>query len=196
MTEQEQPKLLEVLNAPPESQFSMNWTMLDGYGANVQLTMRANHLAEWPDVFRTRAAFLELAQKNGWTFTTRAQAPAPHPTVAAPAPVGGPVAPVAPVAASDNGTQAVTTNLLKIEPLSTGKVKLGFWNAGRKYAEITAHKLPAEALALLRTTGQWTMEQMQKAGEYTLPVRIEWRASENTNTNGNPYKNIVAVHPA
>jgi len=82
-----------------------------------------------------------------------------------------------------------------VTPRADGKADLDFWNAGRQYAEIRAVKTPAEAAAMLATTGAWTPDNFTKAGAFTLPVTIEYRLSEKLNAKGNPYKNILAVKP-
>lgn len=68
--EQKRKAVLELAGtlAPPDSQVSLNWQMQDGYGATVQVTMRCAVLEDWPSVMKTRAAFLDAAQKGGWTF--------------------------------------------------------------------------------------------------------------------------------
>lgn len=181
---------------PPESQFSLNWQMIDGYGGNVQVTMRGSYVGEWPEIMQERAKFVDLAQKKGWTFPGSVK---PAAGLTPP-----PAAPAAPVAAPSNGTatstvkvvQVLSATELRVMPRADGKVDLEFWNTGRQYAEIKATKAPAEAVAMLAATGAWALDNFSKAGAFTLPVTIEYRLSDKLNSKGNPYKDVLAVKPA
>jgi len=78
------------MTAPtPESPFSVTFRMTDGYGCDVQVTMRDGVTKEIvKQVFEARKEFVELAVGHGWQFTA-ASKPAPQ---AAPASNGQPPA--------------------------------------------------------------------------------------------------------
>lgn len=71
--------------APPECQVSMNWTMIDGFGSNVQITMRGVNLPDYAAVLKTRKEFCDKAQESGWTFPGKV-APVAGLTAAGPLP--------------------------------------------------------------------------------------------------------------
>lgn len=72
--------------ALPESPFSLTWRMQDGYGCDVQITMRHGVNREViAEVMGNRKAFLDLAQKAGW----QVNAAKPAPTTAPAAPANG-----------------------------------------------------------------------------------------------------------
>ena len=189
------PEVVTIMeDTPPESQFSMNWQMIDGYGGNVQITMRATRLAEWGDVLKARKEFCTTAQEHGWTFPG-----ALKPTATAPSPIVAPPGvqlvvtppPVAPAVQAAAGVQTLTAASMKVTPLPEGKVKIEFWNPGREWAEITATKTPEQAAAMLGSG--WTVAHFKTAQVYALPVTIEWRNSERLNRAGKPFKDILKV---
>lgn len=180
-----------------ENEFSMNWQMVDGFGGNVQITMRAGELAGWAAVMGVRKEFCEKAQQSGWTFpgvvkVQAAPAPLPANTTATPAPAPmGATSTTAP--ANGNGVLSVTSSELRVTPRTDGKVDLAFWNAGRKYEEIKATKSPDDAIRLLAPTGVWTKDNFTAVGTFGLPVSIEYRLSDKRNSKGNPYKDILKI---
>lgn len=70
-----------------ENEFSMNWTMIDAAGVNVQVTVRRPKLEDWPTAMKEREKIMDATQKTGWSVpgSIRATVTAPSQAVAAPA---------------------------------------------------------------------------------------------------------------
>lgn len=171
----------------PESQFSMNWTMIDGFGANVQITMRATRLNDWAEVMKTRKAFAEKAQENGWTFPGVVKA-AVGPTAAPPAPAS-----TAPVAVGGASVKTIHATRMDVKPRTDGKLDIEFYEPGHNYPDIkkAAVDVPG-ALKLLAPTGEWLPTHFDGAKSYPVKIDVDWRDGK-PNSKGQPYKDIVAV---
>jgi len=115
------------------------------------------------------------------------KAPAPVPTAKQPAAVGQ----NAPSA--QGGT--ILVNKISVTPRTDGKVKIDFWSAGRKYADISLVAMIDQVLSELHPVASFPVEAMEKAGEYALNCKVDWVPSENLTSKGNPYKNIVRIYP-
>jgi hypothetical protein len=85
---------------------------------------------------------------------------------------------------------------MTVTPRTDGKIELAFFEAGHQYADIKAIKGVAECIALLHSTGGWTVDHFKAIAEYPVNMLIDWKPSDNLNKNGKPYKNIVTVSPA
>jgi len=115
------------------------------------------------------------------------KAPAPVPTAKQPAAVGQNTT------SAQGGT--ILVNKLTVTPRTDGKVKVDFWSAGRKYADISLVAMIDQALSDLSPVAEFPVEAMGKAGEYALNCKVDWVPSENLTSKGNPYKDIVRIYP-
>jgi hypothetical protein len=180
--------------APPESQFSLNWQMVDGYGGNVQVTMRAAFIGEWPDIMRERKEFCEKAQTAGWTFpgkvTPNAVAPAlpPSPkgglTGSNGAPVPPPLGVVAPAAGR---TDSVCAMIEVATSYSGGKTQLKFHVDGMEHP-LTFTREVKEMATLLKPLG-YTADHIVVGKKYPTNCIVTWVQAEK-------YRNVLAVRPA
>ncbi len=184
--------------SPPESQFSLNWMMLDQFGGNVQCTMRAAFLSEWPTIMGTRKEFCLKAQEAGWTFPGGVK-PAPSltpPPATAPAPVAAPTTVPAATAPTNGHVLVINSVRMDVVPKADGKAELQFFEAGHKYADLyITRKLP-ELLTLIAKTGDWTLAHLQAASSYQTAMLVEYTLSDKLNQKGKPYKDVQAVKPA
>jgi hypothetical protein len=180
---------------PPESQFSMNWTMIDGYGANVQITMRATHLAEYPDALKTRKDFMEKAQLAGWTFPAAPVRPTPGIAPSVPAAAPAATSAPAPLAPAAPGTNTVLATRMDVKPRTDGKLDIEFYETGHNWPDVkkAAVDVPG-AIRLLAACGAWTAEQFAGAKSYPVQIAVDWREGKPNGKGGN-YKDIVAVRP-
>jgi hypothetical protein len=120
------------------------------------------------------------------------QAPAPAGAKAAPAPV--PAQTPAPTPATGGG--AVEVNRVTVTPNAEGKTKIEFWKTGRKYPELQAAWTPERAAELFaRLDASWTAAHFQAATAYDVTFTVVWENSQNLNSKGNPYKDIVDLRP-
>jgi hypothetical protein len=196
---------------PAEAGFSLNWTMLDADGCNVQITMRAAHVTGWKDVMVERHGFIARALKAGWTTrgvkaapeTTPAEraadlghaAPSQPAAAQAPKPANGNGhAPVsqAPVAAGKQVIELVAAKV-EIAPQPDGKVKLNFFEAGHKYPDIYAVK-PAAAWSQMLN---WDVAEFGKVQAFEgLAMKVGYTLSDKLNSVGNPYKDLAYIKAA
>lgn len=126
-------------------------------------------------------------------------APAQQRAPAAPPPAAGGGAPAAAGsgnAPGDTGVFNVDYFVVKARDNDAERVDIAFWGTGRKYAEVTIVKKPAEAAALLsQGTGQaWTAEYFTPGARYTVALAVHWRNSEKLNKNQVPYKDVTAIN--
>lgn len=178
----------------PEAGFSLNWQMVDGYNATVQVTMRTGNLSDWPSVLTQRKDFMENATKNGWGIPGKPTAQAPAAAVAqasTPATPAAKPAEAAPVARA-NGKEIVTLMAarMEVEPKPEGKVQLRFYEAGHKFPDLYANGTVENMLKLLAPTGQWTEEHLATAASYDFVHPVRYTLGK-PNSKGNPYKDIV-----
>jgi hypothetical protein len=180
--------------AEPEAGFSLNWQMVDGFNATVQVTMRTAHVYNWPDVMKHRADFMEKAVAKGWNVPGRlpsATPPAAVATTATPT-APRPSAALAPVQPS-GGKEILTLVATKMEvmPKPDGKVELKFFEQGHKFPDIYATGAVENMVKLLTPTGQWTAEMLSQATTYEgLAYTVRYTLGK-LNSKGNPYKDIV-----
>jgi hypothetical protein len=183
---------LHEIVSQPEAGFSLNWQMVDTLGATVQVTMRTARVAEWPDVMKHRAAFLQKATEKGWAVPSKLPnlpSPAPQPTASAPAPA------LAQASSNGNGALVLDSARMEVVPGADGKSEVKFYADGHQYPDLYTKRTPAQLAVLLQPTGQWTPDHFTKAGTHAVPMRIEYKLSDKKNSKGNPYKDIVAVKP-
>ena len=189
---------------PAESPISMNWTMYDKRGVQVQITMRAGVDAEIiKQVFNARAEFVEqvLKEERGWTVPV-APKPAPaakeNKAVAILKEVGA--APQV-IAAAMQATAHIKPVMeiravhMTVEPKAGGKVNVNFFGNDRKmphnqfadiYVTRTAEQL-AKDMAFLDP------EVFTGPGEYGVEMLIGYTLSDKLNSKGNPYKDIQYI---
>lgn len=196
-TEDVTPQALQDSDVPPaEAGVSLNWTMLDRNGANVQVTMRATFAASWPGLMKHRAAFMEKALENGWTIPGKAQA---QPSGLPPAPVAPQAAPAPEAATPPPGgkqVQEIVATRIEVTPKPDGKAELKFYGAGDKYPRIYSTKPAATWESILgwaaSNFGQALTIQQHPDGR-ALRLTIGYTLSEKLNSQGKPYKDIEYI---
>ena len=165
----------------------------------VNLTGRGRNARE---AFENLGDCLKYAQKQGWSayrkvneLPVKAQAKAPA--------KAGPVTPVKAVATSavsasgspaqySSGIFHVTK--LEVTPRADGKVTLGFFEPGHKWADITKVCTVDVAISTLAPLGDFTEEHLRVPAVFDdIFAEIRWIDSENLNSKGKPYKNIVEI---
>ena len=183
---------------PAESPISMNWTMYDKRGAQVQITMRAGIDAEIvKQVFNARAEFIEqvLKEERGWTIqraiTPNAEAPIP-PTRAAQivAQAGASPQAIAEVqsAHADTGRGVAECAMIEIgTSYKGGKTQLKFHVDGFEHP-ITFTREVGDMVKLLTPLG-FTAAHIVVGKKYPVKARVNWEQ------NGQ-YKNVVSVQSA
>lgn len=109
-------------------------------------------------------------------------------------------APIPPTSQATNHTNTSTQNIIavrmEVTPRSDGKVKLNWYELNHRYPDIYAVLTIERAIEMLIPTGQWELSHFEKVSTYNVNHKILWRESENKNSNGKPYKNIVSITPA
>jgi hypothetical protein len=197
------PETSELLVSPPESGFSMNWQMVDGFGCAVQVTMRTALLDDWADAIRVRTKFIDGAMKHGWTVPGRpSPAPPPAPNKAAeivaeanPQLAAEMVAQDASVPPPPDGKtyQTVDTQEIHITPQADGLIKLEFWNPGRKYPEEYLKGKPERVAGLLKYV---TSADVNKAQKLACRARVYYvLGKEKNNKPGEHWHDICHVRP-
>jgi hypothetical protein len=127
----------------------------------------------------------------------RAAHPLPE-KVAAPAPVAPAAAPAKQTVTTPapTGTQTLLIKKMKVEPQPDGKVKLALFSEGHKYADLFMSMGLDATLKALDGTGQaWEAKHLSVAAEFDVSFYADWKNSDKLNTRGNPYKNVIALHP-
>ena len=180
---------------PAESPISMNWTMYDKRGAQVQITMRAGIDAEIVKrVFNARAEFVEqvLKGERGWTIqrtaTPNAEAPTP-PTHAAQiaAEAGASPQAVAEVQAAhaDNGRGVADCAMIEIgTSYKGGKTQLKFYVDGFEHP-LTYTREVGDMVKLLTPLG-FAAAHIVVGKKYAVKARVTWEQNDK-------YKNVVSV---
>ena len=183
---------------PAESPISMNWTMYDKRGAQVQITMRTGIDAEIvKQVFNARAEFIEqvLKDERGWTIqrtvTPNAESPTP-PTHAAQivAQAGATPQAIAEVQAvhADNGRGVVDCAMIEIgTSYKGGKTQLKFHVDGFEHP-LTFTREVGDMVKLLTPLG-FTAAHIVIGKKYSVKARVTWEQNDK-------YKNVVSVQPA
>ena len=117
------------------------------------------------------------------------QAPAAVPTVPT-APKAQPVAPA--------GGGVIFTEKVEITPKPGGKAEVGFYGVGHKFPDVRITKTTAELSALFTgaTGTQWTEDEFKVADSRNIALNVTWVPSTNTNSKGDPYKNLYKIEPA
>ena len=204
---QEREAALKAACPPAESPISMNWTMYDKRGVQVQITMRAGIDAEIiKQVFNARAEFVEqvLKEERGWTMPV-APKPAPaakeNKAVAILKEAGA--APQV-IAAATQATAHVKPVLeihavhMTVEPKPGGKINVNFFGNDRKqphnqFADIYVSR-SAEQLA--KDMAFLDPKVFTGPGEYAVEMLVGYTLSDKLNTKGNPYKDIQYIKSA
>jgi hypothetical protein len=180
---------------PAESPISMNWTMYDKRGAQVQITMRAGIDAEIVKrVFNARAEFVEqvLKDERGWTMqrtaAPNAEAPTP-PTHAAQiaAEAGASPQAVAEVQAAraDNGRGVADCAMIEVgTSYKGGKTQLKFYVDGFEHP-LTYTREVGDMVKLLTPLG-FAAAHIVVGKKYAVKARVTWEQNDK-------YKNVVSV---
>lgn len=173
----------------------------------VNLTGRGRNTRE---AFENLGDCLKYAQGKGWSAYRKVNelphsSAAQKPALVLPtkAQVAGPASPIKTVATSavsasgspanySSGVYHVTK--LEVTPRADGKVTLGFFEAGHKWADITKVCTVDVAISTLAPLGDFTEEHLRVAAVFDdILATIRWIDSENLNSKGKPYKNIVEI---
>jgi hypothetical protein len=190
-----QDELIEQV-AQPEAGFSLNWQMVDGFNATVQVTMRTAQVGDWPDVMKRRAEFMKRATENGWGVpgqrvnTVQTQT-APNANGTGAPKIGTPPA----VAATNGGGKeilAIAVTKMVVSHRPDGKVELGFFAPGHQYADLKYIGTLENAYRLIAPAGNWTPDQLQEPGEFPVAMTVRYTLGK-PNSKGNPFKDILNV---
>lgn len=176
-----------------ESPFSLSFRMVDGYGNDVQITMRDGVSREViKSVFEARQSFVDLATGHGWTFAAT-KPPAPNGNGSQRGPAPDPVAPGAPTGTwtppppsgpvsqtvAGGGFANAAEAVMDCETLS------GSVTDGKEYWKIKGGKWSKHGVTI------WP-EVLQAAGIGTEPGKTYnlagWRAHVLLKPDGNPQK--------
>lgn len=183
---------------PAEAGISLNWRMTDPEGCDVQFTMRGTFADDWKYVVSMRRDLVIAAKKNGWT-AQGAQTTQPRPTedpVSDAGPKQGQPKPSpkhTPV--TGGGTQGgkaiqvFKADKVVIEPKPDGKVRVNFWQTGRKYADLYGTKSADKWADLFG----WDESAFSEPETYGVSVEVGYTLSDKTNDKGNPYKDIEYI---
>lgn len=177
-----------------ESPFSLSFRMVDGYGNDVQITMREGvSAAIVKQVFEARREFVDLATGHGWQPATVSK-PASNPTNGHSAPKADPVAAGAPTGAwvPPPPTGPVAQNVAGGGFASAAEVAIdcdtlsGSVTDGKEYWKIKGGKWSKHGVTV------WP-EVLQAAGIGTEPgggpySLKGWRAHVLLKPDGNPQK--------
>ena len=107
-------------------------------------------------------------------------------------PVTTPAAPAAPA----SGVMTLKIVKMQVAPRADGKVDLKFFEAGHQYPDISTAKTAADAVNMLKATGKWELFHFAQVAEFNVDFVIDYKNSAKLNSKGNPYKDILSVHPA
>lgn len=92
----------------------------------------------------------------------------------------------------------VLAEKFEVMPRADGKADVKFFSTGHRYPDLTFTRTP-EALSKLFQEGTgagWTIDHFQKAGSYTVALRVSYVNSDKLNTQGKPYKNVTTISNA
>lgn len=182
---------LEQLRRPSsrEATFSINFQMIDKWGAPFTATMREGVTKEIiKQVFEGRHEFIELALKSDYRIPGRASVGEIPAQPSVPAPVS-PSAPPPPVPANGNGQGSESLcSMIEIGTSFTSKKpQLKFHCNGLEHP-LTFTKSTGEMAKLLAPLG-YTEAHMVVGQKYPTSAMVKWEP------NGQ-YKNVLAVRPA
>lgn len=188
----------ELVDAPvvaqPEAGFSLNWQMVDGYNATVQVTMRTARIEDWPDVLQRRAAFMKLATDKGWGIPGRPAGVSPAPLTTTSSTVATKPASTNPQPpANGKAVETLLATKMEVTPKPDGKVELKFYGAGHKFPDIYANGSVENMVKLLAGNGDWTAEHLAAANTYDSEFTIRYTLSAKLNSKGNPYKDVLSI---
>lgn len=85
---------------------------------------------------------------------------------------------------------------LDVTPRADGKVKVGLFGEGRKFADLNIVNTPERLALMFSKTGKWEAEHFTQSAAYKVDYIVGWEYSENKNSAGNPYKNVVSIESA
>jgi hypothetical protein len=180
-----------------EAGFSITFKWVDGDGSEQQFTMRE---PTWQEGLKQLPLFHAQLRSMGFMpmaeyqkahpapVAPTAQTAAPAPTVTPSGVAPAPVAAVAP-AASDGGSYAIV-EVKKFQ--DEGKTEYHLFEAGRdKPAMKLRVKGDQDKLAQYIDLNQMVVGQ-----RYALSLIAEWKNSANVGRDGNPFRNLKALHKA
>lgn len=181
----------------------------DGYPEvmEVNITGRGRNAAE---AFDNLGDAIHYAMSRGWSPYKKGSITPPK-AVAPAVPAGTGASPVPAVATTSAvpvpalltdepvyedvaGVNVVHATKLVVTPREDGKVSLGFFASGHKYADITKVCTVEQAVQSLKAVGGFTPEHFKAIATYEpISAEIEWVESDKKNSAGKPYKNIVSI---
>ena len=185
----EQEQEVVVMSPDGEAGFSLNWTMVDGGGAPVQVTMRGASVSDWKRVMRERAIFVDKARIGGWTYANPKATAAP--TIGN-SPIAHPLTPAPKAQAVAGGNKAIQElHVVKVEitPKPDGKAELKFFTTGHKFPDLYATRSVEQWVEALN----WEAATFGAAAEYSEKLLVGYTLSDKLNTAGNPYKDIAYI---
>lgn len=186
----------------------------DGYPEvmEINITGRGRNAAE---AFDNLGDAIRYAMSRGWSPYKKGSMPAPRtasvaatvPTSTTPATSGAPAPTQAHVPAhvpapeptyedvgGERGENTLHATKLVVTPREDGKVSLGFFAAGHKYADITKVCTVEQAVQTLSPVGAFAPEHFRALSTYEpITAEITWVESDKKNSAGKPYKNIVSI---
>lgn len=178
-------KLIQRL--PAEAGFSLTGKMADKHGAETGVTFRGATVADWPNVMKARAEFVEAAIKAGWKFPERGMIPAPNAAAPTP-PVPGNGAPPVPPAPTTTEINESPCAMIEVALSYQGnKTQLKFYCSGLEHP-LTFTKEIKEMVALLAPLG-FTQAHIVTGQKYPVNCIVTWGQGEK-------YKNVIKVRPA
>jgi hypothetical protein len=188
----------------PGIAFTKLYGLKDGQTIEINLTARANNPIEAIQQLMEAARFSKETYKlsltnpnirqspgNSTQASTNATAPATSP--APNSPTSTTTAPVTSTNPADDG-KIIHAVKMKVTPKADGKVTLEWFGNGRRFPDINKTCATDKAVTLLRSTGEdWHTEHLTHVAEYNIKHDVHWAESENKNSKGNPYKDIVKI---
>lgn len=78
-------------------------------------------------------------------------------------------------------------------PREDGKVSLDFFETNHKFADLKKVCSIENAIQTLSPIGSFTPQHFGSVQTYVISADVRWIESENRNSKGNPYKNIVDI---
>lgn len=86
---------------------------------------------------------------------------------------------------------------IKITPKPDSKAEVSIFGKGHAFADMH-YTAPIEELVkrMATTNIAWEPEDFSVANEFRCEFVVKWKESKKTNTNGNPYRDIVEFLPA
>ena len=170
------------------------WVITDVFSKHgVRITVKAsgaNVNAAVDDLYQGIAHGIDT---YGWTVE---QTNAPKQAAPASSPAPAPQSVVGALPIIDTSINTMEIVKVSVAPQQDGKIKIGLFWQGHKYADLfMTMGLDATLKALANTGFEWTAEFLSKPAEFDMHFYADWRNSEKLNSKGNPYKNIVALRP-